>query len=639
MVSLAGRVRKVIEANWFPWSLAGVTLVAVLVFEILQFAWFKSLSGGEQIFFWLLILLSLGLLYLTVNRFAELYKQRDLLEKRLAASEKVVNEAYHRLQVIFDVSQRFLEASDENDIMEPVLQLLTDLSGADGASFVPLDEHGQPQAAVSKGVLPFSVMEAWVEYLASPGVRERCRSCTMLEALDKPDDCPLLKPDHSPFINSVKLLCLPVRRGESNFGMATLFLKKSEALDDLTRNYLKALIDEAALGLEGVRLRRREMAALQQIQLLRQKTDLNALLRSLLENVHRAMEADIAAMIIPSAGNNPSQIKLSQGDLPAQSWPFLDGVMQGVMASGEPVLLGDVSGGPSSLPGLRALIAAPLFASDQAVLGVILLGNRRGRSFQQRQLALLHTIAGQVALVVQNTNLIADLEYKTMMQERTRLAREIHDGLAQTLGFLKLHAAQMRGYLNRGEMERMRQAIDLCYSTLAEAYQDARQSIDGLRISPVENGLAGWLEQTVHDFQDVSGLSVDLHIHDLCSDLAPEVHAQLMRILQEALSNIRKHAQARQVRVVCAEQNGELLLDICDDGVGFSPEDISLTSRHGLRGMSERAELIGAEFQIQSRIANGATIRVRLPLRQFASVVQSDEILVETAALDGDIEP
>ena len=288
------------------------------------------------------------------------------------------------------------------------------------------------------------------------------------------------------------------------------------------------------------------------------------------------------------------------------------------MTSGEPVLLGDLAGDPAgdpaSRPELKSLLAAPLLSPERAVLGAILVGNRRASGFQPRQLALLQTIAGQVALVVQNASLMAELEYQTMLQERARLAREIHDGLAQTIGFLKLQAAQLRTQLDSGDAARARQSADLFYTTLSEAYQDARQAIDGLRVSPDECGLTGWLHQIASEFQDLSGLPVHLEESSVEAQVSPEVQAQLIRIVQEALSNVRKHARAREVWLALRQTNGDLVLEVRDDGEGFTPQDITNASRHGLRSMRERAELIGADFQVISRPQQGATVRVRLPV-------------------------
>jgi two-component system nitrate/nitrite sensor histidine kinase NarX len=325
-------------------------------------------------------------------------------------------------------------------------------------------------------------------------------------------------------------------------------------------------------------------------------------------------------MLIPKTRDKISHLDLTLGDFPVQARPFIDGILQGVMASDEPVLLGDVEGDVSSPPTLKSLMAVPLHTPERLVMGAMVVGNCRARGFQQRQLPLLRTVAGQVALIVQNADLMAELEYNTMIQERTRLAREIHDGLAQTIGFLKLQAAQMRSYLGRGEVERAGQSADLFYSTLSEAYQDARQAIDDLRISPHECGLSGWLEQMANEFAELSGLEVTLAPVEVKVDLSSEIHAQLIRILQEALSNVRKHARASQVWIVCQEVSQDLILEVRDNGDGFSPEDVSLTSRHGLRGMRERADLIGADFQVISRIGEGTTMRLRLPLKSLEEV-------------------
>jgi two-component system nitrate/nitrite sensor histidine kinase NarX len=156
--------------------------------------------------------------------------------------------------------------------------------------------------------------------------------------------------------------------------------------------------------------------------------------------------------------------------------------------------------------------------------------------------------------------------------------------------------------------------LPVCHDTLADAYQEVRQAIDGLRITSDGSGLEGWLRQTVVEIQENSGLVIQIcdPIEDI--DLPPEIHAQLIRILQEALNNVRKHSQASQAWVSCYESDGDLVLEVRDDGIGYDIDDIPKSSRHGLRGMRERAELIGADFQIISLPMEGTTVRLRLPL-------------------------
>jgi two-component system nitrate/nitrite sensor histidine kinase NarX len=587
------------------------------LYEIVRPVWIAALPMAGQAAVWAAALAGLGLVLLILNRLNVLFERGERTEERLQAAERNVEEAYRRLEALFGVSQKFVEAGDENQVIEPVLRLMVELTGAQGAAFVPLDEHGQPQTALSHGELPYPINEAWLEYLSSAEVRERCRDCEAREPLERPADCPVLR---GPFENGAGLVCLPVKRGEREFGVMNLVLPGPGGLDARTRTFIGALLDEAALGLEGVYLRRRELSVLRQMQTLRQKTDLTALLKSLLENVYNTLEADFALMLVPGNGGHHARIDLAIGEFPPQARPFVDGLLQGVMTSGEPVLLGDLAGDPDGDPAsrleLKSLLAAPLLSPERAVLGVLLAGNRRGRGFQPRQLALLQTIAGQVALVVQNASLMAELEYQTMLQERARLAREIHDGLAQTIGFLKLQAAQLRNQLANGDSARARQSADLFYATLTEAYQDARQAIDGLRVSPDECGLTGWLRQIASEFEDLSGLPVHVEESPVDVQVSPEVQAQLIRIVQEALSNVRKHAHAGDVWLAIDQANGDLVLEVRDDGQGFTPQDITSTARHGLRGMRERAELIGADFQVVSRPQQGATVRVRLPLKR-----------------------
>jgi two-component system, NarL family, nitrate/nitrite sensor histidine kinase NarX len=184
--------------------------------------------------------------------------------------------------------------------------------------------------------------------------------------------------------------------------------------------------------------------------------------------------------------------------------------------------------------------------------------------------------------------------------------------LAQTLAFLKIQAAQMQNYLVRGEMERLTSSLQANYRTLSDAYLDARQAIDNLRRIP-STSLRDWIGQVADDFEQNTGLRVDLSQFNLLIEYAPTVQAQLIRIVQEALSNIRKHANAHEVAILGQQDDRNILIKVRDDGIGFSPEQVNDSSRYGLRGMRERAEMIGADFQITSQPGLGTVVSLRLP--------------------------
>lgn len=593
-----------LSGNWLPIAAAGLVLCLLVIYQAIDLGWGSTWQTWFQV-------LVFGLVALLVSAVVALALASQA--RRLAHQEQQSAEMLRRLEAVFEINKVAVEASDETEVVSAVLQLATRLSDAVGASFVPLDEHSQPLAAVSYGTKPLPSIETWVEYLASPAVRERCRSCALEHASDS---CPLFQ-DPLQELHTTNLMCFPLRRGDHEFGMLNLYLEPNNRLDPATRAFLRAIADETALVLEGVRLRRRELATLRQLQDIREKSDLKVLLESLLADLRDTLEADFVNLMIRNdQSDTRPQFDLVSGNYPDDAKNFLDGLLQGVVSSGKPLLLRDVSSGPEAEQRISSLMVAPLLTQvhPQAshALGALLVGNQRSRSFHARQLALLQTIAGQVTLIVQNASLRAELEYKTMLQERTRLAREIHDGLAQTLGFLKLQISQLQGSLARGDLERLESGLGLAYQAISEAYQDAREAIDGLHIDPLENNFSGWLRQMAVDFEENSGIPVQVEQPDPAWELLPEIQIQLIRIVQEAFSNVRKHAGASQVRIRCWARNGDLWLEVQDDGKGFSALEAQEFSRHGLRGMRERADLIGADFQIISQPGAGATIRLGL---------------------------
>ncbi len=592
------------------WGAVLLLFVLVILYETLLRPLLNNLPVGIWITLDGVILLLAGVLaYLLIERSVKWREERETLQATLAESEIKAQQASQRQSLIFEISQKYNQASDEDEIVQITLQFSREILGASGASYVPLDDRLQPMRPMTVGLFPAHVSEDWLQYLASPAVRQRCSTCQNYAHFTP--ECPLLD---GPFSAADGMYCLPFTRGDQEYGVLNLYLDNEAQLDPDKQEFVNKIIAEASLALEGIRLRKRELLALRELQSLRERTDLAGLLSSLLQNLNETLEADFAELSVKSSKLSGGVNSVSAGDLPSGAHPLLEGALQTVITSGQPVLLGDVSGEATALPGIRALMAVPLLVRNEMVLGGLVVASRRVKAFNRRQLAMLQTVASQAALVVQNVNLMAELEYKTMIEERTRLAREIHDGLAQTLGFLKLKITQMKNFAEQEDYERVKETIPVCYDTLTEAYQDVRQAIDGLRITSDGVGLDGWLRQAVTEFQENSGLVV--HICEPIEDanLPAEIHAQLIRIVQEALNNIRRHARSQQAWVSCREIDGDLILEVRDDGVGFDLDDIPGPSQHGLKGMRERSELMGADFQIISRPAEGAVVSVRLPL-------------------------
>lgn len=540
------------------------------------------------------------------DRFNESVHQSDLTRLKLE----------QRLQVALKLSHEIMDAHEEQEIVNILLDLSLQITGAMGISFVPLGDHGNIMASVHRGDFPFSLPDAWLEYLASPTVRQECVKCTKYEAHEL--SCVLLR---GPFSDASGIYCFPLRYGQQELGIMNIYLPDTVRLDSSTRAYLDTLVDATTLALQSARLRQREIVTLSQMQSAREKQGLNTALMALLETLHASTEATAVVLMLtlPQFHSLKDLIEKNRaflyGDDPDSILLFFEDHLEILHSKHGSMTVWEQK---SNRTDGYTWLSVPVKISKHKTYGVVVLMDKHLHEFSPRQTKLVQSIAEQMAILLQNADMLAGLEYKIVMEERTRLSREIHDGLAQTLGFLKLQVAQMFNHLDRNDLDRLRQVMKLGYEALSMAYQDARQAIDGLRIKPDGSEgyeLKNWLNQTLEDYVEGS-ISVDVELHDLPVQLPGEVHAQLIRIVQEALSNIRKHALAKKVRISFYQMPKDVVLEIQDDGIGFTPEDVPHPSRFGLRGMRERADLIGADFQVISQPGNGTMVRVRLPLEE-----------------------
>jgi signal transduction histidine kinase len=210
--------------------------------------------------------------------------------------------------------------------------------------------------------------------------------------------------------------------------------------------------------------------------------------------------------------------------------------------------------------------------------------------------------------------------------ERERIARELHDGLAQLLGYVKTKAMAVRLMLDNGQTESAAQHLQQLEGAAHELYVDVREAIVDLRTMGREGTtLAAALKDTVAQFSRLSGLSTELALTPEVKDLPlkSESELQLLRIVQESLTNVRKHASASKAWVEVQIDDGILELTVRDDGRGFDPIDEHTTAqpRFGLSMMRQRAEAIGAAFSLHSEPGAGTLIRVRGAVSDLARVV------------------
>jgi two-component system, NarL family, nitrate/nitrite sensor histidine kinase NarX len=192
----------------------------------------------------------------------------------------------------------------------------------------------------------------------------------------------------------------------------------------------------------------------------------------------------------------------------------------------------------------------------------------------------------------------------------------MHDSIAQSLAFLKIQVQLLRNALNQGDPVAAQQALDELGAGLRESLADVRELLVHFRTRTNSDDIVPALKTTLQKFRNQTGLQAHLDIEGTGVPLPPDVQVQLLHVVQEALSNVRKHADAREVWLK-VQQHPAWRIEVCDDGRGFDPAAAASDETHvGLRIMRERAASIGASVQVGPAAGGGTRVVVSLPERQ-----------------------
>ena len=293
------------------------------------------------------------------------------------------------------------------------------------------------------------------------------------------------------------------------------------------------------------------------------------------------------------------------------------------------------NGCPAIAQDYQGLVVVPLRSGNKE-LGTLTLLHRGETAVSPEQRQFITCLGNQLGVAVANARFQEEIERLAILEERGRIARELHDSLAQTLSWLHLKMDMLTQTIEAGNIPQTRQeALDV-RQVVDQAVFEVRESIDGLRIQPAE-GLCSAASTYVAEFSRRSRLPVELVIGDECH-LSPLVEIEALRILQEALTNAYKHAQATRLEVYFQRNNGHVELSVRDDGRGFDPLTIESGGHYGLRIMQERAERVNGTFYLESAPGVGTQIIVRLPVEkaQTPGEKQAEGLLSSPVYLAGD---
>jgi two-component system nitrate/nitrite sensor histidine kinase NarX len=272
--------------------------------------------------------------------------------------------------------------------------------------------------------------------------------------------------------------------------------------------------------------------------------------------------------------------------------------------------------------GYQIRLSAPVGHGDKRV-GMIGLATATGarRRFDVAEVETLSALATQVGLALEAARLQDELQVLAIQRERERIAREMHDGLAQVLAYVNTKSQAIEELLADGRVAEARRQLAELAAAARSVYVDVREAILSLSNPvPPDRGVAAALEEYAALFAESSKLAVPFRASPEATGarLSAAAQAEVFSIAREALTNVRKHARANRVSLNLALEGRELVLRIEDDGVGFEAELLAVGPERwphfGLAGMRERAESVGGSIVWRSQPGHGAEIELHVPV-------------------------
>ncbi|MFN2322831.1 MAG: histidine kinase [Trueperaceae bacterium] len=596
--SLHAQVR--LARIWLPVVIVGVVLLHQLVVVP---------AAPDVVRFWvqLLFYAILGpvVTFVVLDRISEALLEREKAQHELQRLYGELRDSYAVLGALQRIAERFAAAPDLETAVQAAAAGVREATGARAAAVV----LGQRVLAVD----------------AAAGFRAEQVAAHAL-AVDRAEAGAGDAPRWS---GSESVLAVPMAWGGRHEGV--LWACYDAAPDAQQQETLAIVAADFAASAEAVQGRTRDLLTLFEVdRSIRAEGNLARLLDSLLTRMAARAGATGAGVFLRDE-EGVLELRAAVGDagraaLAAPTPPLRAGAgpVGRAVDERESVVMhalddeGRRAGGPL-FAGAGSATLLPLVVGEPTAgaLGVVVLTHPEPARFEEASLPFLTLLANQVALAVRNADAYLQAEEVAIAEERARIAREIHDGVAQSLAFAALKLDLVSRLYDKDPVKadaELRRAKE----TIREMIREVRRSIFALRPVDLERyGLVETLRRYAVDFGQQNDVAVQVELPRL-EELSMKSESVLFRTFQEAMNNVAKHARARSVRVALnADDADAVVLSVDDDGVGFAPDEVSdrVTSAGGLglRQMAERVAKRGGRLDVVSEPGHGTKVRVRVP--------------------------
>lgn len=370
-----------------------------------------------------------------------------------------------------------------------------------------------------------------------------------------------------------------------------------------------------------IEAQRQRLGALYEVSAFIARADsLDDMARGFVSKIRRIARADAVALRWSDAANK-RYLLLAQEGMPASFSQEEQCVGSGECHCGQSaatartrVIAIHAEPGPHGLcgrAGFATLLTVPV-SLHHHIHGEIDLFFRSPQAVTQEDQSLVELLASHLAGGMEGLRAAAAEKEAAVAGERSLLAQELHDSIAQSLAFLKIQVQLLRGALRKGDAKATEHSLGEIETGVLESYGDVRELLMHFRTRVDIEDIEPALRTTLKKFEHQTGLSTELLTEGHGVPLPTDVQIQVLHVIQEALSNVRKHAGARHVSLR-VQQAPQWRFEVADDGIGFDPEPDPGESHVGMRIMRERAQRIGAEVSVLSAPGAGTRVQIRMP--------------------------